>query len=363
MTSTIVLAAGGTGGHIFPAEAVATALTLKGYKVIFITDRAGRKFDRLPASVQIMVLPMCRRKNSFVGLAKFGWGMLRSMYHVYRGFKKIKPSIVMGFGGYPAFPPVAVAQGLKISTILHEQNAVLGQVNRILCKKVKHLALSFDHTQFVDTKAPVTVTGTPLRDAFYELRKTDYTVFNAKEKIHVLVTGGSQGAKVFSTVIPKAITKLPEALKKRLSIVHQCPKCDVDDLSAAYKNAGIKAQVVDFIENMAEQISMAHLVIARAGASTLAELEIIGRPVILVPFPGAKDDHQWVNAQHIQQAEAGWCVRQHEFTSDYLANQLETLINDPKLLYDAAIKMKALGRTTSTEQIVNLIETELNKDR
>ena len=363
MISTIVLAAGGTGGHIFPAEAVATALTLKGYKVIFLTDKAGRKFDRLPSSVQIMVLPMHRRKNSFAGMAKFGWGVLRSMYHVYRGFKVMKPSIVVGFGGYPAFPPVAVAQGLKIPTILHEQNAVLGQVNRILSKKVKHLALSFDHTQFVNTKAPVTVTGTPVRDAFYEFRKTDYAVFDSKEKIHVLITGGSQGAKVFSTVIPKALTKLPESLRNRLSIIHQCPKCDVEDLTAAYQESGVQAKVVDFIENMAEQISTAHLVIARSGASTLAELEIVGRPVILVPFPGAKDDHQWINAQHIQQAEAGWCVRQHEFTSDYLAHQLETLINDPKLLYDAAIKMKALGRTTSTEHIINLIETELNKDR
>ncbi|QOL20446.1 undecaprenyldiphospho-muramoylpentapeptide beta-N-acetylglucosaminyltransferase [Candidatus Bodocaedibacter vickermanii] len=363
MASTIILAAGGTGGHIFPAEAIATALTLKGHKVIFITDRAGRKFDRLPPSVQIMVLPMCRRKNSFIGMAKFGWGLLRSMYHVYRGYKMMKPSIVIGFGGYPAFPPVVVAQGLKIPTILHEQNAVLGQVNRILCKGVKHLALSFDNTQKVETKASVTVTGTPVRDVFYEFRETDYAVFDSNEKIHVLVTGGSQGAKVFSTVIPKAIAKLPEALKHRLSIIHQCPKGDVDSLSMAYKDAGVQAEVVDFIENMSEQISTAHLVIARAGASTLAELEIIGRPVILVPFPGAKDDHQWVNAQHIQQAKAGWCVRQHEFTSDYLANQLECLINDPKLLYDAAIKMKALGRTTSTEDIINLIETELNKDR
>ena len=363
MVSTIVLAAGGTGGHIFPAEAIATALTLKGHKVIFITDRAGRKFDRLPSSVQIMVLPMHRRKNSFVGMAKFGWGLLRSMYHVYRGLKRMKPSIVLGFGGYPAFPPVAVAQMLKIPTILHEQNAVLGQVNRILCKGVKHLALSFDNTQKVETKAPVTVTGTPVRDVFYEFRETEYAVFDSNEKIHVLVTGGSQGAKVFSTVIPKAITKLPEKLKKRLSIIHQCPKGDLCDLRMAYNDAGVQAEVVDFIENMSEQISTSHLVISRAGASTLAELEIIGRPVILVPFPGAKDDHQWINAQHIQHAEAGWCVRQHEFTSDYLANRLESLINDPKLLYDAAINMKALGRTTSTEHIINLIETEINKGR
>jgi UDP-N-acetylglucosamine--N-acetylmuramyl-(pentapeptide) pyrophosphoryl-undecaprenol N-acetylglucosamine transferase len=362
MVFTIVLAAGGTGGHIFPAEAVATALSLKGHKVIFVTDKAGRKFDRLPSSVQVMALPMCRRKSSFVGMSKFGWGVLKSLYHAYRGFKIIKPSIVVGFGGYPAFPPVAIAQALKIPTIIHEQNAVLGQVNRILSKLAKHLAVSFDNTLRIETSAPVTVTGTPVRDAFYTFRATGYALFGDEDKINLLVTGGSQGAKVFSTVIPKAIAKLPEEIRKRLSIIHQCPKSDVEELGALYKNSGADAEVVDFIENMSEQISKAHLVIARSGASTLAELAIVGRPVILVPFPAAKDDHQWVNAQHIHHANAGWCTHQHEFTSEYLANQLETLIKDPNLLYDAATKMKSLGRTTSTEQIVNLIETQLNKD-
>jgi UDP-N-acetylglucosamine--N-acetylmuramyl-(pentapeptide) pyrophosphoryl-undecaprenol N-acetylglucosamine transferase len=362
MVFTIVLAAGGTGGHIFPAEAVATALSLKGHKVVFITDKAGRKFDRLPSSVQVMALPMCRRKSSFVGMTKFGWGVIKSLYHVYRGFKIIKPSIVVGFGGYPAFPPVAIAQALKIPTIVHEQNAVLGQVNRILSKMAKQLAVSFDKTLRIETTAPVTVTGTPVRDAFYTFRETEYAVFKPSDKINLLITGGSQGAKVFSTIIPKAVARLPEEIRKRLSIIHQCPKNDVEELSALYKNKGVNAAVVNFIENMSEQISKAHLVISRSGASTLAELAIVGRPAILVPFPAAKDDHQWVNAQHIHHANAGWCTRQHEFTSEYLANQLETLINDPDLLHDAATKMKSLGRTTSTEQIVNLIETQLSKD-
>lgn len=362
MVYTIVLAAGGTGGHIFPAEAVATALSLKGHKVVFITDKAGRKFDRLPSTVQVMALPMCRRKHSFIGMAKFGWGVLKSLYHVYRGYTIIKPSIVVGFGGYPAFPPVAVAQALKIPTIIHEQNSVLGQVNRILSKLAKHVAVSFENTLRIETSVPVTVTGTPVRDAFYTFRETEYGVLDENDTINLLITGGSQGAKVFSTVIPKAIAKLPDAIRKRLSIVHQCPKCDVEDLRAAYKISKTKVDVVEFIENMSEQISKAHLVIARSGASTLAELAIVGRPAILVPFPSAKDDHQWVNAQHVHHAQGGWCVRQHEFTSEYLAHQLETLINDSNLLYDAATKMKALGRTTATELIVNLIETQLNKD-
>lgn len=363
MGFTIVLAAGGTGGHIFPAEAVACALSLKGHKVIFITDKAGRKFDRLPSAVQVMALPMCRRNHSFIGMAKFGWGVIKSMYHAYRGFKMIKPDIVVGFGGYPAFPPLAVAQALKIPTIVHEQNAVLGQVNRILCKLAKHLAVSFENTLRIETSAPVTVTGTPTRDAFYTFRDTEYAVFDKKDKIHLLITGGSQGAKVFSTVIPKALAKLPETIRKRLLVIHQCPKNDIEELNAAYKNSSVNAEVVDFIENMAEQVSKAHLIISRSGASTLAELAIVGRPAILVPFPSAKDDHQWVNAQHVHHANGGWCVRQHEFISEYLAQHLETLIADPKLLYEAAAKMKALGRTTATELIVNLIETQLSKDQ
>lgn len=362
MKATIVLAAGGTGGHIFPAEAVACMLVSKGYKVVFVTDKAGRRFDRLPPSVQVMVLPLHRRRNTFVGLVKFGWGILRSIYHVYRGFKRKRPAVVVGFGGYPSFPAVAVAQWMKIPTVAHEQNAVLGQVNRILSKKANCLALSFDKTERVPVNAKVKVIGTPVRDAFYGFRETKYAQLEAFHPVHILVTGGSQGAKVFSTVIPKAIAALSEDIRKRISILHQCPKGDVESLKQTYKDFNIQASVVGFIENMAEEVCKAHFVIARAGASTLAELSVVGRPAILVPFPGAKDDHQWVNAQHIQAANAGWCIRQSQFTVEYLTPKIETLIKAPKLLYDAALKMKELGNITATEQIVNLIETYVQKE-
>lgn len=363
MASTIVLAAGGTGGHIFPAEAVACALVKKGHKVIFITDKAGRRFDRLPSSVKVMVGPMHRRNNSILGLIKFGWGVLNSIYHIYRGFKVIKPDLVVGFGGYPSFPAVVVAQGAGIPTIIHEQNAVLGQVNRILSKYAKHVALSFDSTLRIRAGIPTTTTGTPIRDAFYMFRETNYEIFDKKNVVQLLITGGSQGAKVFSNIVPEALSKLPEAIRNRLSIVHQCPKSDIDSLKTRYASQNINALVIDFIENMAEEVSKSHLVIARAGASTLAELCIIGRPAILVPLPAAKDDHQWFNAQGIEAVKAGWCVRQPQFTSDYLATQLESLINDPHILYEAAINMKKLGRPSATEHIISLIETQLNKDK
>jgi UDP-N-acetylglucosamine--N-acetylmuramyl-(pentapeptide) pyrophosphoryl-undecaprenol N-acetylglucosamine transferase len=284
------------------------------------------------------------------------------MYHVYRGFKVMKPQIVIGFGGYPSFPAVSVAQGLKIPTIIHEQNAVLGQVNRILSKYTKHVAVSFEQTERLTANVPVTVTGTPVRNAFYMFRETNYTQLKSNDAIYLLITGGSQGARIFSTIIPVAVSQLPESTRQRLCLIHQCPPKDVEHLKAEYTKYRINATVIDFIENMAEAISKAHLIIARAGASTLAELSIVGRPAILVPFPGAKDDHQWVNAQSIEATKAGWCVRQERFSVEYLVHQLELLIQNPKMLYDAAMNMKAFGRPKATEHIVNLIETQLNKD-
>lgn len=363
MASTIVLAAGGTGGHIFPAEAIACALVKKGHKVIFITDKAGRKFDRLPSSVQVMVIPMYRRNNSILGMIKFGWGVLNSIYHIYRGFRSIKPNLVVGFGGYPSFPSVLVAQTTGIPTIIHEQNAVLGQVNRILSKYARHIALSFESTSRIRKGVITSTIGTPVRDAFYMYRETEYKVFDKKDPIRLLITGGSQGAKVFSSIVPEAISKLAPIMRSRFSIVHQCPKTDVESLKHYYAEHNISAIVTDFIENMAEEISKAHLVIARAGASTLAELAIIGRPAILIPFPAAKDDHQWFNAQGIEKAKAGWCVRQHQFTVDYVVHQLESMIENPNTLSETAINMKMLGHPQATEHMVNLIETQLNKDK
>lgn len=363
LAATIVLAAGGTGGHIFPAEAVATALAQQGHKVIFITDRAGRKFDRLPPSVQVMALPMHRRSNSVVGMVKFAWGIFKSMYHMYRGFKIMRPSIVIGFGGYPSFPAVGVAQGMHIPTILHEQNAVLGQVNRMLVHRASQVGLSFEQTQRVPDGIATAVTGTPVRDAFYAYRDTSYTNPTLNEPIRLLITGGSQGAKVFSTVVPEAIHRLPESIRRRLSILHQCPTGDVEALRTAYGKLGIDAIVVDFIDNMAAEMSAAHLVIGRSGASTLAELTILGRPAILVPFPHAKDDHQMANAQTIVDATAGWVIPQSEFSPTSLAGKLESLLLNPKILYDAAKQMKALGKPMATQHIVNLITTELTKGK
>lgn len=361
LTATIILAAGGTGGHIFPAESVACALVDKGYKVVFITDKAGRRFDKLPANVQVMALPMYRRNNSLKGLVKFGWGLIKSMYHAYRGLKILKPSVVVGFGGYPSFPVVSVAQGINIPTIIHEQNSVLGQVNRLLSGRAKKVALTFSETERVRDGVASVITGTPVRSAFHVYRATDYKAFKEDEPIRILVTGGSQGANIFSNIVPDTIAKLPSTMQQRGVIIHQCPKNGVEALKQKYEALGIQATVTDFIDNMAAEMSAAHLVIARAGASTLAELAMIGRPAILVPFPSAKDNHQWVNAQSVERANAGWCVDQKQFTSDYLARKLEELFNAPEYLYDAAMRMKALAKPDATEHIVNLIEAQITK--
>jgi UDP-N-acetylglucosamine--N-acetylmuramyl-(pentapeptide) pyrophosphoryl-undecaprenol N-acetylglucosamine transferase len=361
MVETIVLAAGGTGGHVFPAESVAKALVHKGYKVIFITDKAGRKFDCLPASVQVMVLPMHRRTNSIGGFIKFAWGMIKSMAAVYRGFKIIKPKVVVGFGGYPSFPAVAIAQGMKITTVIHEQNAVLGQVNRILSKRAHSVAVSFQQTERVGDNVQVVVTGDPVRDSFIAARDTTYGVFSDNDPIRMLVTGGSQGASVFSRVVPEAVAALPEALRQRLSILHQAPKHDVELLQQRYRQFVLNAVVVAFIHDMAQEMSGAHLVIARSGASTLAELAMVGRPSLLVPFPHAKDNHQWVNAYTVETVGAGWCVHQSQLTAQTLSVQLELLFSRPETLLEAADKMKKLGMPSATDNVVKLIEGALSR--
>lgn len=361
--SPIVLAAGGTGGHIFPAESLAAALVAKGHKVVFITDKQGRKFSNLPKSVQVMSIPIPRRKNTFMGMLKFGVGLMRAMYHVYRGFKRMSPSVVVGFGGYPSFPACSVAQALGIPTVLHEQNAVLGQVNRWLGKRASTLALSFEHTLGVEPQMNSQLVGTPVREEFQAYRDIEYTTPNPKGDFYVLVTGGSQGANIFSKIVPRTLALLENSERKRVSIVHQCPAKDIAVLDAEYKRIGVNARVVDFIGNMAEELSRAHLVIARSGASTLAEIALVGRPSILIPFPYAKDDHQWSNAQNLVSRGAAVCMLQSKFSEHTLVKQLLTLLSDQDTLKRMANAAKTSAQTDALNHLVALVESHIKKGK
>lgn len=354
---TILLVAGGTGGHIFPAQAVATELVHQGYKVVFVTDNAGKRLDSLPASVQVMSLPLARRRNTIKGMVKFAWGLASSLYHSWRGLKAMRPSAVIGFGGYPSFPPLLAALHLKIPTIIHEQNAVMGQVNRCLSPKTTAVATSFEQTQAVpNTVLPVT-TGNPVRSDFQMLANVSYAVPGNLEPIKILITGGSQGASIFSKVMPESFARLSKELKERLVVTHQCPEKDIKGLRLAYASAGLTdVKVTSFIPTMAEEMITAHLVIARSGASTLGEIAMLGRPAILVPFQYAKDNHQYYNAQVFNKVGAGWLVEEPHFTASHVAEKLMDLLSNLEKLTIAAKNAKLLAAPNAVENIVNLIK-------
>jgi UDP-N-acetylglucosamine--N-acetylmuramyl-(pentapeptide) pyrophosphoryl-undecaprenol N-acetylglucosamine transferase len=355
MKKTIVLAAGGTGGHIFPAEALAKKLAQEEFKVVLITDRASQKFQSLPSSVQVMVLPLKRRSGGLLGKFSFCWGLIKSLFHAVRGLRAFKPSVVVGFGGYPSFPALIAARFLKIPTIVQEQNSVLGQVNRWLGKKSTYVALSYENTKRADLIAQKIITGTPVRPEFYAYRDTTYTPPTETDKINVLITGGSQGAAVFSDIIPQAFSLLTRSLQDRLKIVHQCPKMHIDRLKTTYANYSFRPKITDFISNMAKEISEAHIVISRSGASTLAELQIVGRPVVMIPFLQAKDDHQWYNAKSIENKGGGWCIHQSQFTPETLSSLLEMILQTPAILNNAALRMKDMAHVNALEELVNII--------
>lgn len=351
----IVITAGGTGGHIFPAEALATLLTNKGYKVFFITDKSSRRFQSLPKGVQVLHLPFHKNRKGLWNKLKFFTLLAYACYHAWRGLKFIKPSFVIGFGGYPSFPTIFASKWLKIPYILHEQNSVLGRVNRFFSKKAYVVATAFDTI----LKMPKTVNsvkvGNPVRRDFYMYRETGYQAPGGNDRINILVTGGSQGAQVFSKVLPVAVERLSKNVKERLYITHQCPAKDVEDLRNAYYQRNIHANVMDFIDDMAERMARAHLIIGRAGASAIAELQVIGRPALLVPYPYAMDDHQYFNAESIEKKRAGWLVRESMLTPEYLFARIDALIKNPSLLEDGAANMKKLGDLNTLDNIYTLI--------
>lgn len=352
----IVITAGGTGGHIFPAEALATFLTKKGCKIFFITDKSSRRFQSLPKEVQVLHLPFHKNRSGLWNKLKFFTLLAYACFHAWRGLKFIKPSLVIGFGGYPSFPTIFAAKWLKIPYILHEQNSVLGRVNRFFAKKAYVVATAFDNLLKVPKMVNVIKVGNPVRQDFYMYRETGYEAPEENDRINILVTGGSQGAQVFSKVLPAAVELLSKNIKERLYIIHQCPTKDVSELRNAYDQRHIHANVVDFIDDMAEKMTRAHLVICRAGASAIAELQVIGRPAILIPYPYAMDDHQYFNAENIEKKRAGWLVREAILTPEYLFARIDSLIKNPSLLEDGAANMKSLADVKTLENIYTLIQ-------
>ncbi|MBU0726479.1 MAG: undecaprenyldiphospho-muramoylpentapeptide beta-N-acetylglucosaminyltransferase [Alphaproteobacteria bacterium] len=359
MSRPIILAAGGTGGHLFPAQALATALLARDHSVALITDRRAKAFEMGGASDFAIHRIRAEGINRPGISAKLGGAMSLGLGTIdaLALLRRLKPGVVVGFGGYPSVPSVVAAQLLGIPTVLHEQNAVLGRANRLLAPRARMIATSFRETLMVRAgdRAKLAFTGNPVRPDILAVRNTPYPPAEIDGKLSLLVTGGSQGATIFSDVLPAALALLPEGLRARLRIEQQARPEDVARVEAAYADIGMAAEVQSFFADMPARLTRAHLVICRSGASTVAELTAAGRPAVLVPYLHAMDDHQTANARAIEDAGGAWVMPQTAFCAKSVADRLEMLLAMPQGLIVAAEKMRAAGTPDAVDLLADLV--------
>lgn len=360
VTRHYVLAAGGTGGHLIPAFALAVELEKRGHHVALITDARGSQIPGKPEALTAHVLPAGR----FQGKNPLSWikafkAILEGRSMALRLFDSFQPSAVIGFGGYPALPALLAATSAKIPTLIHEQNAVLGRVNRFLAGRVNAIATAYAKVDRLAEKlaAKVHLVGNPVREEVLALRDQPFPAFTADGLLRVLITGGSQGAKVLSEVVPDGLAMLQPALRTRLQVTQQCRAEDLDAVRARYASHDIPAELGTYFEDMAERLADAHLFIGRAGASTIAELTAVGRPAILVPLPIATDDHQAANAREMAASGGARSIRQEKFTAVELAKQIQAIAQSPETLGNAAHAAWNCGHPNAVSDLADLVES------
>lgn len=356
--TTFVLAAGGTGGHLFPAMSLAQELRRRGHRVHLMTDARVRDYGRGFPAERTHVVPAATPSVSnpvkFVRAAAIlGWGTLVALVKLGR----IRPGAVVGFGGYPTFPPLLAASLMRLPTVLHEQNAVMGRANRALARFAGTLALGFAETRFAeDFRGERIVTGNPVRDRVRAAAGTPYPPLGASDPLRLIVFGGSQGARAFADLVPPAIALLPQTLRSRLRLTQQCRPEDLDRVAGAYRKARVDVALAPFFDDLPERIAASHLVIARSGASTIAELAVLGRPAILIPLPGSIDADQKSNAMVFESAGGGWIAEQASLSPQLLASRIEALFGDGETLARAARAAANLGRPEAVEKLADLTE-------
>lgn len=357
---SILLAAGGTGGHVFPAIAVTEELMARGHTVALATDARGTSLGKSLAGVDVHRISASGVRGGLLAklgaAVSIGVGVLQAR----RLFRKLRPECVIGFGGYPSVPTMIAATSRGLPTIIHEQNAVLGRANRLVSKRVTVIATSFAETSGIATTAGdnVVLTGNPVRAAFSAVRDQKYPPIGPNgEGVKILVMGGSQGATVLSEIIPRALQEMPETLRRRFAITQQCRPEDIDAVRRTYADAGVSADLATFFDDVPDRMAAAHIVITRAGASTVAELAEAGRPAILVPYPHATDDHQTANARAVEASGAGWLIPQDGFTPEALTMRLESFVNLPNILTDAAKCAQDFGGMSAAAALADQAET------
>jgi UDP-N-acetylglucosamine--N-acetylmuramyl-(pentapeptide) pyrophosphoryl-undecaprenol N-acetylglucosamine transferase len=354
---TIVLSAGGTGGHLFPAQALAGELLRRGRHIVVMTDRRGRNYESAFPGAGIEQVPSATFAGSLTARLVAPLQILAGLVVSLGKLARLRPAAVVGFGGYPSLPVMTAAWLGGYPTAIHEQNAVLGRVNRRLAPRVGKVAASFPLASLAPRDASrIVYTGNPVRPEAASLAATNYIPPAANDPIRLLVFGGSQGARALSELVPAAIVRLPETLRARLEITQQCRSEDIQRVRATYGVVGVKAELRTFFEDLPRRMAAAHLVISRSGASTVSELAVIGRPAILVPFPFATDDHQTANAAVLADAGGAWLLQQRDLSEQKLANLLGAILADPAELQRRAGAAHALGKPDATTRLADVID-------
>ena len=352
------LAAGGTGGHMIPAHALAAELKSRGHGVLLITDDRGARFPGLFEGMPVHILPAGRLGGGPIGWLKAAGSVIKGRGQAKRLYREHRPDAVVGFGGYPAFPSLLAASAMRIPSVLHEQNAVIGRVNRLLAGETEAIGVAYDEIDRLKSryKAKTVLVGNPVREEIARLGELPFPAFDEFAPLKILVTGGSQGATILSQVVPEGLGMLEPSLRRRLQVVQQCRPDDIERVRKQYAELGIPAELMTYIEDMAAKLADCHLMIGRAGASTIAELTAAGRPAILIPFAAATDDHQTANAREMVKAGGARAIKQDNFKPNVLARQIEALAIDPVALNNAAARPLSVGRPHAARDLADLVE-------
>jgi len=354
---TIVLAAGGTGGHLFPAQALAGVLAKRGWNIVVMTDARFANYATQFPGARIVTVPSAPF-SSLLAPIKIAAGIATAFFKLLR----LKPAAVIGFGGYPSVPVMMGAVAANLPTAVIEQNTVMGRANRLVQDRVSKVAAAFPIARFAPKdRGKIVLTGNPLRPEIDALWGCAYEPPYPGGPLRLLVFGGSQGARTFSEIVPAALTRLPHAMKLGLSVVQQCRPEDLEAVRTVYANAEIRAELRPFFADMPQRLKEAHLVIARSGAGTVAELMAIGRPAILVPYPAAMDDHQTDNAALLSRADAAWAMPQRSLDAEMLALTLQTLLKNPSELAAKAEAAHKLAIPHAADNLADMVEALVRK--
>ena len=368
----IVLSSGGTGGHVFPAQALAQELATRGFRLALVTDRRGETYNPPsggPSSNKATAgSPLAGLDTYFIKAGGISGRspiakliavskLIVGYFQARRLLRDLSPAVVVGFGGYPTVPTLLAASHLGIKTVIHEQNAVLGRANRFLAPKATRIATAFKTTTYLRNTdhARNVWTGNPVRAAIAALHDLPYPSIDVDGPIHLLIVGGSQGASIFSDVTPNTLAALPDDLRARIRVAQQCRAEDLERVRTVYADSGIDADLHTFFDDIPARIQAAHLLICRAGASTIAEITTAGRPAILAPYPHAIDDHQTVNAARLCDSGGAWMIPNADFNKETLTARLTSLFSMPATIATAARCAAQLGVPEAASRLADVV--------